>query len=87
MLKEEKNKIITEHAMHKNDRGSSEVQIAVFTSKISELTAHLKIHKKDFHSRRGLLAMVNKRKSLLGYLKGVDQDRYKSILEKLNLRH
>ena len=71
---------------HEGDTGSSEVQIAVLTKKIELLTAHLKTHKKDFHSRRGLLKMVGQRRSLLNYLKSKDIDRYRNIINRLGLR-
>ena len=69
MLKEEKQAIMAEYALHEGDTGSPEVQIALLTKRINDLTEHLKIHKKDHHSRRGLLMMVGQRRSLLGYLK------------------
>ena len=72
MLKEEKTAIIQEYAMHEGDTGSPEVQIAVLTKRINDLTAHLKIHQKDHHSRRGLLKMVGQRRNLLNYLMRVD---------------
>ena len=86
LLKEEKSSIIGAHARHEGDTGSPEVQIALLTKKINDLTEHLKIHKKDFHSRRGLLIMVGKRRSLLNYLIKSDIERYRSIIEKLGLR-
>ena len=82
---EEKKKIIAEFAQTKGDTGSPEVQIALLTTQIKKLTDHLKIHKKDIHSRRGLLAMVSKRRRLLNYLLKKDEQRYKTIIEKLNL--
>jgi small subunit ribosomal protein S15 len=72
--------------LHEKDTGSSDVQIALLTQRITQLTEHLKQHKKDHHSRRGLLMMVAKRRSLLDYLKRTAGDRYKALLEKLNLR-
>jgi small subunit ribosomal protein S15 len=79
-------KIIKEYQRHEKDTGSPEVQIAILTEKIQRLTEHLKKHKKDLHSRRGLIAMVNKRRRLLEYLKETDYDRYVQIVKKLNLR-
>lgn len=87
MLKTEvKQKVITDNQTHKKDTGSPEVQIGIFTRKIQELTTHLQAHKKDEHSRRGLLKMVGKRRRLLDYLNKSDQKRYETILKKLNLR-
>ena len=81
----EKQKIIKEFAQNKGDTGSPEVQIALLTSQVKKLTKHLKDHKKDVHSRRGLLAMVSKRRRLLSYLMKKDKSRYKKVVEKLNL--
>ena len=86
MLKEEKNAIIKEYAQHEGDTGSPEVQIALLTKRINDLTEHLKTHKKDHHSRRGLLKMVGQRRGLLAYLKKVDIERYRALIEKLGLR-
>lgn len=86
VAKEKRKEIIESFAMHSKDTGSSEVQIALLTDKIKYLTDHVKIHPKDFHSRRGFLIMVNKRKKLLSYLKTKDNEKYMVILEKLNLR-
>lgn len=86
MLKEEKTAIIEQYAMHEGDTGSPEVQIAVLTKRIADLTEHLREHKKDHHSRRGLLKMVGKRRSLLNYLMKTDIERYRAIIEKLGLR-
>lgn len=86
MTKEEKNAIIAEYATHEGDTGSPEVQIAVLTKRINDLTEHLKIYKKDNHSRRGLLKMVGRRRNLLAYLKKVDIERYRSIVKRLGLR-
>ena len=83
---EKKQELILEHRRHEGDTGSPEVQIAILTDRINELTLHLKEHKKDHHSRRGLLKMVGHRRSLLNYLKNVDLDRYRSLITKLNLR-
>ncbi len=86
MLKTEKKSIIETYAMHEGDTGSPEVQIALLTKRINDLTDHLKTHKKDHHSRRGLLKMVGQRRNLLGYLKKSNIDRYRAIIEKLGLR-
>ena len=86
MLKEEKQEIINTYKMHEGDTGSPEVQIAILTHRINELNEHLKVHKKDHHSRRGLLKMVGKRRGLLNYLTKTDIERYRAIIEKLNLR-
>ena len=82
----EKEKIIEKFSIHDKDTGSPEVQIAILTNKIAYLNQHLKQHKKDHHSRPGLLVMVSKRKKLLSYLKRKDQERYLELVEKLNLR-
>ncbi|KLJ01356.1 30S ribosomal protein S15 [Luteimonas sp. FCS-9] len=79
-------KIIEEHKRGENDTGSPEVQVALLTARIVHLTEHFKTHKKDHHSRRGLLMMVNRRRSLLDYLHRKDADRYKALIEKLGLR-
>ena len=84
--KEKKQAIINEYARTPGDTGSPEVQIAVLTARIQELTAHLKLNDKDHHSRRGLLKMVGQRRGLLDYLKGKDINRYRSIIEKLGIR-
>jgi ribosomal protein S15 len=86
MDKETKAKIIAEYATHEGDTGSPEVQIALLTYRINHLTEHLKVHAKDFHSRRGLLQMVGSRRSLLNYLKDLDIERYRQIIAKLDLR-
>ncbi len=86
MTKERKQEIINNFKREENDTGSSEVQIALLTERINELTEHLKIHKKDNHSRRGLLQMVGKRRNLLNYLAKKDLDKYREVVEKLNLR-
>jgi small subunit ribosomal protein S15 len=87
MLKTDtKKKVITDNQTHKKDTGSPEVQIGIFTKQIQELTKHLQIHKKDEHSRRGLLKMVGKRRRLLDYLAKNDPLRYKEVLKKLDLR-
>jgi len=87
ILKEKKQSLITQYQTHENDTGSPEVQVAVLTERIRELTEHMKIHVKDFHSRRGLLKMVGRRRKLLRYLKENSFDRYKSLIERLGLRH
>lgn len=86
MTKERKAEILSTYAREKNDTGSAEVQIALLTERINELTEHLKVHKKDEHSRRGLLIMVGKRKRLLRYLENKDVERYRDIKAKLNIR-
>ena len=77
---------INAHKVHDSDTGSPEVQIALLTSRINQLTEHLKNHKKDHHSRRGLLKLVGQRRRLLDYLKGKDQNRYKKLIETLGIR-
>ncbi|MDD4343000.1 MAG: 30S ribosomal protein S15 [Eubacteriales bacterium] len=84
--KEKKAAIIQEYKVHETDTGSPEVQIAMLTDRINYLTEHLKMHKKDHHSRRGLLKMVGKRRNLLNYIKKKDFDRYRAIISKLGLR-
>ena len=79
-------KVISEHKRGDNDTGSPEVQVALLTARIEQLTGHFKTHKQDHHSRRGLLMMVNQRRSLLGYLKKKDLARYQTLIEKLGLR-
>lgn len=86
LVKEKKNEIIDNFKVHAKDTGSPTVQIALLTEKISYLSGHLKTHRKDFHSRHGLLMMIGKRRRLLAYLKKHDQKKYAEILEKLNLR-
>ena len=86
MEKELKNEIIAKYALHEGDTGSPEVQIAVLTKRIADLTEHLKEHKKDNHSRRGLFKMVGRRRNLLNYLKKTDIERYRAIVEKLGIR-
>lgn len=81
-----KQEIISKHARKEGDTGSPEVQIALLTERINHLNEHLGIHKKDHHSRRGLLQLVGTRRSLLNYLKKVDINRYRDIIEKLNIR-
>lgn len=84
--KEEKSSVIEAHRLHKDDTGSPEVQIAILTHRINNLTEHLKMHKKDHHSRRGLLKMVGQRRRLLGYVRSNDVKRYREIIKKLGLR-
>ena len=86
MTRERKQELINLYKREENDTGSSEVQIALLTERISELTEHLKAHKNDNHSRRGLLKMIGKRRNLLNYLAEKDINRYREIVKKLNLR-
>ena len=86
MTKELKQQILKDYAIHEGDTGSPEVQIALLTARINHLNEHLKMHKKDHHSRRGLLKMVGQRRGLLNYLKEKDIERYRAILASLNLR-
>ncbi len=86
MLKERKQEIISTYRMSETDTGSPEVQIALLTERINHLNEHLKVNKKDHHSRRGLLKMVGKRRSLLNYLERTDIERYRAIVEKLGMR-
>ncbi len=86
MDKNKKAEIIAKYATHEGDTGSPEVQIALLTERINHLTNHLKTHQKDFHSRRGLFQMVGSRRSLLNYLKEIDIERYRAIVEKLEIR-
>ncbi len=83
---QEKQAIIAANRLHESDTGSPEVQIALLTQRISELTEHLKIHKKDHHSRRGLLTMVGHRRALLNYLRKSDSARYHALIQRLGLR-
>ena len=85
--KDKKQSIIEEYKTHEADTGSTEVQVAVLTARIRELTEHMRAHKKDFHSRRGLLIMVGKRRKLLQYLKRKDSMRYQTLIQRLGLRH
>ena len=86
LLKEEKAEIIEKNRTHEKDTGSPEVQIAILTKRISDLTEHLKTHKKDHHSRRGLQKMVGHRRNLLNYLQKKDIERYRAIVAKLGIR-
>lgn len=81
-----KARIIGEHALHEGDTGSPEVQIALLTERINHLTEHLKVHAKDHHSRRGLLMLVGRRRRMLDYVKGIDVERYRSIIATHGLR-
>ncbi len=83
---ERKQELIDEYATKKGDTGSPEVQVAILSERITNLTDHLKIHKKDFHSRRGLLMMVGQRRRLLDYLDNKNKDRYKELIKRLGLR-
>jgi small subunit ribosomal protein S15 len=83
---ERKNELVKEYATHEGDTGSPEVQVAILTERVINLTEHLKTHKKDFHSRRGLLIMVGQRRRLLDYLKRKEQSRYESLIQRLGLR-
>jgi small subunit ribosomal protein S15 len=86
MTVQEKQELIKQFAVHESDVGSPEVQVAVLTKRIRDLTAHMSFHKKDFHTKRGLLMLVSKRRRLLDYLKNVDESRYKSLTGRLALR-
>ena len=86
LTKEKKSELIGKYGRGDNDTGSAEVQVALLTERINELTDHLRTHAKDHHSRRGLLKMVNQRRSLLKYLKGTDDARYKTLIERLGIR-
>ena len=86
ILKDKKAEVIEANRLHETDTGSPEVQIAILTARINELTEHLKVHKKDNHSRRGLLMMVGQRRGLLAYLKQTDIERYRTLIARLNLR-
>ena len=86
LTREKKERLIREYRMHDNDTGSPEIQIALLTERISQLTGHLKLHRKDFSSRRGLLKLVGQRRRLLDYLKDTDLEGYRKIVEELGLR-
>jgi small subunit ribosomal protein S15 len=86
ITKENKNRIITKFAINSNDTGSSEVQIAVLSERINNLIEHFKNHKHDNHSKRGLIAMVNKRKKLLSYLSRTNEKKYQEVIKELNIR-
>ena len=84
--KEKKTAIIAEYATHEGDTGSPEVQVAVLTRRISDLTEHLKFHKHDHHSRRGLMILVGRRRNMLGYLRRIDIERYRTLIQRLGIR-
>jgi small subunit ribosomal protein S15 len=86
LVKEAKDQLVREYRKHDGDTGSPEVQIAILTNRISYLTEHFKLHKKDHHSRRGLLTMVGRRRRLLDYLRRVDVERYRAVLDRLGIR-
>lgn len=86
MTKDVKNEIIATYGLREGDTGSPEVQIALLTKRIQELTEHMKVHKKDYHSQRGLLKMVGRRRNLLAYLQNKDIERYREIIKKLGIR-
>ena len=86
LLAEDKEEMIEQFKLHESDTGSPEVQVAILTHRISYLTEHLKVHTKDHHSRRGLLILVGRRRSLLDYVKKKDVNRYRSLIERLGLR-
>lgn len=86
LSKEIKTKIINDYKIHPSDSGTPEVQVALLTHRINEIMSHLDTHKKDFHSRNGLMKLVGKRKRLLAYIKKQDAQRYENLIEKLNLR-
>jgi small subunit ribosomal protein S15 len=86
LLKEAKAELIRQYRQHETDSGSPEVQIAVLTDRITYLTEHFKLHKKDHHSRRGLLLLVGRRRRLLDYLRGVSDTRYRAVIERLGIR-
>lgn len=83
---EQKNTVVTKHRRHGTDTGSAEVQVALLTERITSLTEHFKKHVKDFHSRRGLLMMVSRRRRLLDYLRGQSIDRYRAVIHELGIR-
>ena len=86
MMKDQKQEIITTYAIHEGDTGSPEVQIAILSKRINDLTEHLKVNPKDHHSRRGMFKMIGNRRNLLNYLQKKDIERYRAIVEKLGLR-
>jgi len=86
LKREAKTAVITEHATHEGDTGSPEVQVALLTARINQLTDHLRVHKKDFHSRRGLMMMVGRRKRMLAYLSKKDIERYRQLVGRLGIR-
>ena len=86
LTKEARGTIVTEHARHEGDTGSPEVQIALLTERINDLTGHMRFHKKDFHTERGLMKLIGRRRRLLAYLSRTDIQRYREVLNKLGLR-
>jgi len=86
LAREAKQALIAKYKLHEGDTGSPEVQIAILTERINELSRHLQVHKKDHHSRRGLYKMIGKRRGLLNYLQAKDIDRYRTLIEELGLR-
>lgn len=86
LAKEKKQSVIDEYRLHEGDTGSPEVQVALLTTRINELTEHLKVHKKDHHSRRGLYKMIGQRRRLLNYLRSNDVERYRTVIDRLGLR-
>jgi small subunit ribosomal protein S15 len=86
LLKEAKTELIKQYRQHDKDSGSPEVQIAVLTNRITYLTEHFKLHKKDHHSRRGLLTLVGRRRRLLDYLRDIDDVRYRAVIDRLGIR-
>lgn len=85
-MAENKNEIIKEYQINEKDTGSSEVQVAILTNRIVQLTEHLRTHRKDYHSRRGLIAMTSRRRKLLDYMKRKDLNRYNELIQRLNIR-
>ena len=85
-MAENKNEVIKEYQINEKDTGSSEVQVAILTSRIVQLTEHLRTHRKDYHSRRGLIAMTSRRRKLLDYMKRKDLNRYNELIQRLNIR-
>jgi small subunit ribosomal protein S15 len=86
LIKEEKQTVMLENQLHEGDTGSPEVQVALLTTRIKQLQEHLRLHKNDFHSRRGMLVMIGRRQRLLDYLSSVDIERYRGVIKKLGLR-
>ena len=86
ITKEQKQGVIGDYRLHEKDTGSPEVQVAILSGRINDLTEHMKVHKKDFNTRRGLLKMVGQRRRLLDYLKEKDIDRYRTLIQRLNIR-
>ncbi len=86
LLKEAKTEVIQQYRQHETDNGSPEVQIAILTNRIAYLTEHFKLHKKDHHSRRGLLQLVGRRRRLLDYVRRIDDARYRAVIDRLGIR-